>query len=127
MAATAGDAELAGLRVLVVEADFLIAQEMERMLTARGAVVLGLMHSVERAMAQIEADPPDVAVIDLGLLENSVVLVAEALKARGAALVLVSGYPEAHKPELRDAPLLQKPVSQEQLAYTVADAAYGIG
>jgi DNA-binding response OmpR family regulator len=116
-------AELAGLRILVVENEFLIADQSATALAARGAVVVGPVQSAERARAAIEAETPGglaAAVLDVTLADGSAAPVGAALRARGVPFVIVTGHTEPSEPELRAAPVLQKPVREDELVRAVA-------
>ena len=106
-------------RVLVVEDDYLLAQDLREQLMSWGAEMMGPVASVAEALARLEAGPaPDMAILDIGLDHEMVYPVAEALRARGIPFVFATGYatwsipegfagvPVAEKPiALRDAPL----------------------
>ena len=84
---------LGGRRVLVVEDDFLLAEDLRFELEAEGAEVLGPAPSVPRALAILsQAPPPDAAVLDMNLGGQMVSPVADALLDRGVRFVFVTGY-----------------------------------
>ena len=112
-------ASLRGSRVLVVEDDYLLAQDLREQLQSWGAEVMGPVACVADALALLEAGPvPVVAILDIGLEDEWVYSVADALRTRGIPFVFATGYgawvipkgyadvPRAEKPlALRDAPL----------------------
>ena len=108
---------LAGSRVLVAEDDALIATELQDLLSEEGAEILGPVPTVRSAMAAIGAERPDAAVLDVNLRDASSAPVADALRAAGVPVVLVTGYPPhlLDDPSLRDAPILSKPISPREL------------
>jgi CheY-like chemotaxis protein len=108
------DAALEGRRVLVVEDEVLVAMDLESELERCGCVVLGPAPTVARALALIDRERPDVAMLDLNLGGQPATPIVEALEAQGVPYVVVTGY-GARGPELPDAPLLAKPVSYRQL------------
>jgi CheY-like chemotaxis protein len=109
---SAASVDLAGRRVLVVEDQFLIAMDIEKMLRALGAANVDLASSIADALAAIERTPPDLAALDLRLGTETTAPVAEALQARSIPLVYVTGYDDlnAIPAPLRNAPLVRKPI-----------------
>lgn len=117
------DAGLAGLRVLVVEDEVLIAMEVGELLSDRGATVLGPASSAWRALALIRECLPDVAVLDVELPDGTAAPVAEMLRTRGIPFVVVTGLAEMSDPALLDAPRVDKPFGGNALVRAVAFAA----
>jgi DNA-binding response OmpR family regulator len=81
-----------GPKVLVVEDEFLIAMEMELMLIDGGFRVIGPVATVAAALAIIEKQPPDAAVLDVSLRGERVSPVAEVLRAMEVPFVLASAF-----------------------------------
>ena len=108
---------LRGRRVLVVEDEMLVAMEFEGLLRRQGCVVVGSASTVDRALALLDHDQPDAALLDLNLNGEPATAVAVALKTRGVPFVLVTGYGEAQssEPELQGAPRVDKPVNHDAL------------
>ncbi len=113
----------AGLRVLVVEDELVVALELEDLLTGLGYAVLGPASTVERALALLARERPDMALLDVNLNGERVTPVAEALRARGVPFVLVTGYGKKQLREavLRDARRLSKPVDGRRLGRLLAE------
>jgi CheY-like chemotaxis protein len=99
-------ADFAGLRILIVEDEFLLAMELEMLLQQGGCVVLGPVSSVGQALAMLDGEPPDVALLDVNLKGERATPIAAALQARGVPFVLITGYsrPQLSEPDLREAP-----------------------
>ncbi|MTH64220.1 GAF domain-containing protein [Paracoccus sp. DK608] len=108
---------LEGRRVLLVEDQVLIAMSLEAELTDHGMVVLGVAPSVKKALAMIEQDAPDLAVLDLNLRHETSVPIAEALMARGIPFVFATGYGrDIDLPDSFDAvPVVQKPYQVQDI------------
>ena len=104
-------------RVLVVEDELLIAMELESLLREDGYVVHGPVATIPRALARLDEILPDAALLDVNLNGRRSTPVAAALAARGIPFVLLTGYgrQQLTEPELRDARILSKPVSHQQL------------
>ena len=117
-------ADLSGRRILVVEDEFLLAMELETLLSQRGCTVLGPVPSVGQALALIDGEPPDVALLDVNLKGERATPVAAALLDRGVPFVLITGYSgrQLSEPELRAAPRIDKPVTCRELGRAVAQA-----
>ena len=113
-----GSELLNGRRVLVVEDEYFIADDMRRVLEENGAQVIGPVGSIDDALAIIDETPRiDGAVLDINLREVMVFPVADALRARGVPFVFATGYEENAVPKrLRDAIHCEKPIEPVRLA-----------
>ena len=92
---TEGDVSaLAGCRVMVVEDEVLPAMEMEIALEEAEADVVGPAHTLGDALGLLdaEAEPIDVAILDVDLHGRDVYPVAEALRARGVPFLFYTGH-----------------------------------
>ena len=108
---------LCGRKVLLVEDDYFIAQDMRSMFESKGAQVLGPVASVDTALAIVESEPEiDAALLDINLRDVMVFPVADALNARGVPFVFATGYEKATIPErFADVQHCEKPVDFEAL------------
>lgn len=108
---------LAGLRVLIVEDEMLLAMDYEAMLQREGCIVIGPVPREAKALALIENERPDVAVLDLNLNGERPVALAETLTERGVPFVVVSGYArkQVQEPVFHAAPRLDKPLNAPDL------------
>ena len=99
-------------RILVVEDEFFIAQEIADALEAAGFAVLGPCATVKKALAELAAcDDCAGAVLDASLRQVSSLPVAEALAARGIPFAVVTGFSaDQLPPQMASAPVLTKPV-----------------
>jgi two-component SAPR family response regulator len=107
----------AGRRILIVEDELLLAMDYEEMLRREGFLVLGPVGRQASALALLERERPDAAILDVNLAGERSTAVAEALAKRGVPFVVVSGYAERtlSEPVLRGAPRLDKPVQAREL------------
>jgi len=112
---------LAGLRLLLVEDNYLVAGAIAQNLRMRGAVVLGPAPNVDRALEIVEADGFDAALLDIDLQGASAAPVALRLRGLGRPFVFLTGYGSdgALPPELADQARLTKPVQMDELAAAV--------
>ncbi|MBB4237942.1 response regulator [Rhizobium esperanzae] len=84
---------LRGCRVLVVEDEFILAEELSQELAEAGAVVIGPAPSLERAIELVAApDDVDIAVLDVNLRGNPVYPIADSLLERHVPFVFTTGY-----------------------------------
>lgn len=106
-----------GRRVLVVEDEFLLAEELREELQDHGVEVVGPVGSVAAALALVDGgEPLDAATLDVTLGREKSYPVAEALATRGVPFVLVSGYDDQTLPEaMRRHPICRKPIRIAQV------------
>ena len=120
-------AGLAGRRVLVVEDESMVTMLLQDFLEDMGCELAGVASRVKEAMEKIDAVTFDVAILDVNLDGQQTLPVAQALLARGRAMVFATGYAATTvPPELRAVPILQKPFQQQDLERALR-AALGIG
>jgi len=96
---TLGVGSLTGRRVLLVEDDYFIAQEMRRAFEEVGVQVLGPVPSIAEALELIAISPDlDAVVLDINLYDGMSYPVADALQVRGVPFVFTTGYGKATLP-----------------------------
>jgi CheY-like chemotaxis protein len=112
---------LSGRKVLVVEDEMIVVWLLEDMLVDLGCAIVGPATSVNQALAMIDAEAFDAAVLDVNLDGQMSYPVADALTARGMPFVFSTGY---DKDTLRDGyrtfPVLQKPFHRSELGDALA-------
>jgi CheY-like chemotaxis protein len=112
---------LSGRRVLLVEDEIIVAWLLEDMLADLGCVVVGPAASVNQALAMIDTEAIDAAVLDVNLNGQMSYPIADALAAHGVPFVFSTGY---HKDRLleryRTLPALQKPFHLSELTDMLA-------
>lgn len=86
------DELLSGLRVLVVEDEMLVLMAIEDMLADLGCSSIAAAATIERALAMIEAEPFDLAILDVNLNGERSYPIAEALNRRGVPFAFSTGY-----------------------------------
>lgn len=115
-------AGLAGLRILVVEDEPLVAMDIQAELQDAGAQVVGPARSVGAALTALGPGGLDLAVLDGNLRGEPVDPVAVRLRQAGIPFCFVSGYGREHLPAgFADAPLIQKPFRPDILRRTLED------
>jgi CheY-like chemotaxis protein len=128
---------LAGRAILVVEDQYVIAEELVRMLERLGARVIGPFAQASAMAADasgmaasasggagggLDGVPrPDAALLDIHLPGRPVFELADRLRAAGVPLLFLTGYDAAILPPAwRDGPWLSKPVDPRRLAAALA-------
>lgn len=96
---TADDVNLSGLRILVVEDDFSLATDIERVLRGAKAEVLGPVGQEHQALALIAIETLSCALVDLNLGNGARFTVADALKAREIPFMFTTAYDDVMIPE----------------------------
>ncbi len=111
-----------GLRLLVVEDEYLLALYLSEALEALGARIIGPVGSVHAALDLIENDPDiDAAVLDVNLGDEAVYPVADALASRDVPFVFASGYERDALPErYRMFRVCSKPVDPDALGVAIS-------
>jgi CheY-like chemotaxis protein len=113
---------LAGKRILLVEDEFIIAAMAEDMLTGLGATVIGPASTIATALRLAESDRIDAAVLDVNMDGERIDPVADVLRARNIPIVFATGYGDGALGGVREAQVLDKPYTQEQLVDALARA-----
>jgi CheY-like chemotaxis protein len=114
--------DFSGLRVLLVEDNFLIAAYISRLLTSWGIDVIGPAPSVQEAQALVEGEKLSGAILDVNIVGGNSVPIAQRLEARGCPFFFITGYgsPQALPASMRARPRLSKPIDEVTLHKTVS-------
>ena len=109
-------AALQGTRILVVEDEYYIADDLQRALKGAGAEIVGPCGSVQPSLDAIAKGGFDCAVIDLSLHGESAEPIADRLESTGYPFAIATGYgsgavPEQHK----HVPRIEKPFDDAAL------------
>jgi CheY-like chemotaxis protein len=117
-----GEAGLEGLRILVVEDEFLLALEVEAALISFGCSVAGPFAKLAKALDAARRTELDGAVLDVNLNGEMVYPLAEYLDGAGVPFVFLTGYVPSGLPErYRRFRRLQKPLQAEMLRQMILD------
>jgi CheY-like chemotaxis protein len=104
---------LSGVRLLVVEDDYLIALDLTQTLEELGIEVVGPAGSLSQALALVgqEGGALDGALLDINIHDQRVYPVADALAVQGIPFVFLTGYDRLIVPErYADVPRCEKPM-----------------
>ena len=121
-------ADLTGLRILVVEDEFLIAMMIAGALREWKCEIIGPVPTIELAMAAVQQHTLDGALLDSNLNGRVITPVAEELSARAVPFIMVTGYASSalDVEVVRTAPRIIKPFADKQLAETMMEV-FGAG
>jgi DNA-binding response OmpR family regulator len=115
------DQPLAGLKVLVVEDDYYLADDARRALAEAGAEVLGPFAQSAAGVAAA-TESLGAAVLDINTGAGPSFEAAERLLAGGVRVLFVTGYdPDVIPAHLQHIPRLQKPVSEARLVAALTE------
>jgi DNA-binding response OmpR family regulator len=116
------DSSLTGYRLLVVEDDYFVAQDLCATLRDFGATVLGPAPSIASARSLANALRPDCVLLDINLDGELAFELARELKSRGMRTVFTTGYDASFVPQhLRQTVCLQKPVDATALLRSIRE------
>lgn len=107
---------LSGQRVLVVEDEMLVLMHTEDMLADLGCEAVTAAATVDQALALIDSETFDVAMLDMNLDGCRTHAVADALDAHGVPFVFATGYTAVDMGNgHQDRPVLNKPYPPRKL------------
>ncbi len=114
--------------ILIVEDEPLIAMMLEDFILSLGHDVRGPCESVAEALAALDGQPFDLAILDVNLKGESVWPVASALKARGIPFVLASGgHVEPPPSEFANIAMIEKPYTIDRVSPIIEAALKTVG
>lgn len=109
-------------RILIVEDEYLLADDLTFALENAGAVVLGPVPSIEEAITLIGSAPHiDFALLDVNLRGDFVFPVADALIERDIPFAFATGYDEWALPDrFASVPRIEKPLKAANVPTTLS-------
>ena len=117
----ASDKILQGCRVLIVEDQFLIAEEMSAIIRGLGAEVVGPSATIGASLQLLRNTRVDLAILDINLDGEQVYVVAQELRNHDIPFFFATGYePWVVSLQFQDAPHLEKPVNSFSLIQAIA-------
>jgi len=115
-------AQLAGLRVLVVEDEMMVSMLIEDMLADLGCAVVGPASRLDEAIELMKTSDLDCAVLDVNLGGQPIFPLADLLRERGTPFAFATGYGDAGLRDVdRGTPVLQKPFREGDLARVLGE------
>lgn len=110
------DKFLSDQRVLIVEDEMMVLMNIEGSLADFGCVAVRTAATVDAALALLEVECFDVAMLDVNLGGETSYRIADALASRSIPFVFSTGYGKfGIEARFSDRPVLGKPYSDEQL------------
>lgn len=99
-------------RILLVEDEYLLADEMRRALSKAGYETVGPVSDIAGALRVVETDAHiDAAILDVNLGGKHVFALADELTRRAVPFAFTTGYDRSVVPErYQDLPYFEKPV-----------------
>src|SRR5437868_6049611 len=114
---------LSGRRVLVVEDEYFLADDIVEVLRELGAGIVGPVGELEEATNLVNRDVAiDAAVVDVNLRSELAFPLARLLRARKVPFVFTTGYDgSAIEREFQDVRLWEKPLNLAAMARELVD------
>lgn len=110
-------------RVLIVEDEYLIAQDIKEMVLAFGGRPVGPVPSLQAARELSASQPVELALIDYNLRDEAALPLVEMLLSDGVATVIVTGYDHSALPaRFADMPVVSKPPAKSSLKAAIVRA-----
>ena len=110
-------------RILIVEDEPLIALTVEDMIIELGYDVAGIVGRLDEALAFVERETFDGAVLDVNLGRDRIDLVADALALKSCPFVFTTGEGQSGVPAGHvGRPCVSKPFRMDDLAKALAEA-----
>ena len=117
---TTANEMLRGLRVLVVEDDYYIADEICGALRGGGAEIVGPSPDIAHGLQLVQSERIDCAVLDINLHGDLAFRLADELQRRGTPSIFATGYDSSVLPSEFNAHIrLEKPVNLSALLQAV--------
>lgn len=115
-----GDADLKGCRVLVIEDDYYLADDAQRILESSGATVVGPCGNLQACFEVLAQGYPDCAIVDINLGNGPTFDIPAELKKRGIPFLFLTGYDAQNIPEeYTDVARLPKPAEVALLVQSI--------
>jgi DNA-binding response OmpR family regulator len=97
-------------RILIVEDEFYLADDLSRSLRGEGAEVIGPVGTLAEAEALVDGQAFDCAILDMNLRGQMAFPIADRLRDAGVPFLIATGYNSASLPERFDGlPRIEKP------------------
>ena len=111
-----GSPDLSNTRILIVEDEYYLADDLARALERQGAEVVGPVGSLDEANALVALGDIDCAILDINLRGEMAFPVADRLEAIGIPFIVASGYNSAAIPgRFHNQPRVEKPFNPKEV------------
>ncbi len=105
----------AGLCVLVVEDEPVVAMWLEDILDALGCAVLGPASRLAEGLALAQTGTMDAAILDINLSGERSTQIAQTLRDRGVPFAFASGYGNPPEGFSEGVPMIEKPYREAEV------------
>jgi DNA-binding NtrC family response regulator len=121
MAEPALPSSLQGVRAIIVEDSFAVANGLQFLLESWHCEVTGMAANVRKALELVDRGAFDIAILDIDLGGDTVAPVAERLREQDRLFVFLSGYGDVDMlpRSLHSFVRLEKPVDADLLVKTI--------
>ena len=115
---------IAGLSLLLVEDEYLIALDAEQMLLDLGAAKVEVVGTFDKAQRRSQEGHFDLAVLDVNINGKLSYPIAENLRRRGTPFVFATGYGIHERPraDFEGSAYVSKPYTKERLRQALCQA-----
>lgn len=115
------ESALKGAKVLILEDEYFLADDLARALRDAGAQPVGPVNSVQQAEDLVARETPDAAILDLNLRGEMASEFVERLAASNVRCLILSGYAsDAFPASAGGVPRIEKPVSPASVMASLA-------
>jgi DNA-binding response OmpR family regulator len=102
-------------RCLIVEDEALISIDLENIVNSYGVRLVDIAHTLANALALVQVNSYDIALLDLNIGSTSILPVADVLAMRKTPFGVISGWASDIPPVLKGVPFVSKPFSEENV------------
>jgi DNA-binding response OmpR family regulator len=110
---------LRGMRVLLVEDSWQVADALKLLLEKTGMIVCGPVASEQEAQGLVAEHNPKLAIVDVNLKGEMAFALMDWLHRRGIRVLVISGYADLPRSLGRFAAILHKPFTATALLTTL--------
>src|SRR5215510_2495216 len=119
VAGNAAHSGLRGVRVLLVEDSWQVADALSLLLEKTGMIVSGPVSTVKEAQRLVAAHDPTLAIVDVNLKGEMAYGLMDWLNERGIRVLVISGYADLPQSLGQFAVILHKPFTAAALLTTL--------
>lgn len=107
---------LGGARILILEDEYYLADDLTRSLRREGAQVIGPVATLADAEKLVEEQAFDCAILDMNLRGEMAFPIADRLRDAGVPFLIATGYNSASLPErFSGLPRVEKPFDPDKV------------
>ena len=101
---------MANIRVLIVEDQYIVSEEIKEILLAKGYQVIGQCTSADEALGLLNKDKCDVAILDINIEgdRDGIELASEIIEKHRCAIIFLTAYDDQ---KLLDRDKKEKPIA----------------